>query len=105
MRLLRRAEVGLDAKMNLQLSLLEPDAAALGETRWFGLLGQSKDADIERPRRFLSVRWHCQLHMFNCVDFYFHMSRSQVLASLSVNLSDKIGSLQNTQEQVAKTES
>src|SRR5215475_5466339 len=57
--------------MNLQISLLEPDAAARGETRWFGLLGQPQDAGIERPRRFLSVRRHCQLHMFNRVYFHF----------------------------------
>src|SRR5215510_67652 len=72
MRVLRRAEVGLDAKMNLQISLLEPDAAARGETRRFGLLGQSQDADIESPRRLFSVRRHCQLHVFDCVDFHFN---------------------------------
>src|SRR5262245_15843212 len=72
MRFLCRAEVGLDAKMNLQTPLLEPDAAARGETRRFGLLGQSQDAGIERPRRFLSVRRHCQLHVFDCVDFHFN---------------------------------
>jgi hypothetical protein len=72
MSFLRRAEVGLDAKMDLQISLLEPDAAARGETGRFGFLGQSQDADIKRPRRFFSVRRHCQLHVFNCVDFHFN---------------------------------
>src|SRR5215470_5091700 len=72
MRFLCRSEVGLDAEMNLQTSLLEPDAASRGETGWFGLLGQSQDAGIERPRRFLSVRRHCQLHVFDCVDFHFN---------------------------------
>src|SRR5262245_14340264 len=65
MRFLRRSEVGLDAEMNLQFSLLEPYATALGETRRFGLLGQSQDAGIERPSRFLPVRRHCQLHVFD----------------------------------------
>src|SRR5215813_5822417 len=72
MRFLRRAEVGLDAKMDLQFSLLEPDAAALGKTRRFRLFRQSQDAGIERPRRFLSVRRHCQLYVFDCVDFHFN---------------------------------
>src|SRR5215470_7500997 len=72
MRFLRRAEVGLDAEMNLQLSLPEPDAAARGETRRFRLLGQSQDPDVEGPRRLFSVRWHCELHVFDCVDFHFN---------------------------------
>ena len=71
MRFLRRSEVGFDAEMDLQLSLLKPDAAARGETGRFGFLGQSQDADIERSRRFLSIRRHCQLHVFDCVDFHF----------------------------------
>src|SRR5215467_12201559 len=72
MRLLCRAEVGLDAKMNLQLSLLKPDAAPFGEMRRFWLLSQSQDANIEGSRRILSIWRHCQLHMFDCVDFHFN---------------------------------
>src|SRR5215510_9091914 len=70
MRFLRWAEVGLDAEMNFQFSLLEPGTAARGETGRFGLLGQSQDAGIERPRRLLSVRRHRQLHVFDCVNFH-----------------------------------
>lgn len=72
MSFLRRAEVGLYAKMNFQVSQFEPDAAARGEAGWFGFLGQSQDAGVERPRRFLSIRRHCQLHVFDCVDFHFN---------------------------------
>jgi hypothetical protein len=72
MRFLRRSEVGLDAEMKLQSALLEPDAATRGETRRFGLLSQSQNAGVKRPSRFLSVRRHCQLHVFDCVDFHFN---------------------------------
>src|SRR5262245_20247996 len=72
MSFLRRSKVGLDAKMNLQISLLEPYAAAFGETRRFGFLVQSQDTGIERSRRFLSIWRHCQLHVFDCVDFHFN---------------------------------
>src|SRR5262245_9798157 len=68
----RRSEVGLDAQMNLQPFLLEPDATALGETGRFGSLSQPQNANIESPRRLLSVRRHCQLHMFNRVDFHLN---------------------------------
>src|SRR5262245_43688599 len=92
MRFLRRAEVGLDAKMNLQTSLLEPDAAARGETRRFGLLGQSQDACIERPRQLFFVWRHRQLHVFDSVNFHFNYIFLGLLEPdrLDVHLSHKL---------------
>jgi hypothetical protein len=75
--------------MNLQISLLEPDAAARGETGRFRPLVQSQDADVKRSRRFLSARRHCQLHVFDCVDFHYsHIFLGQLEADcLDIHLS------------------
>ena len=50
MRLARRNEILLDAKMDLQVAAFKPAAAARGKLRRLHLFHQPEDAMIERPR-------------------------------------------------------
>jgi hypothetical protein len=79
MRFPRGPEIRFDAEVDFQSSLLKPDSAAHGEMWRLGLLNQSQDARVERPRRLLFVRRHRQLDVFDGVGF--HINRPVIARS------------------------
>ncbi len=73
-RLLRRPEVILDAKVHLRFARTEPRSASLNEIRWLRLFVHSQNVSIERSRVFLSARGHCKLDVVNCSDHLRHLT-------------------------------
>src|SRR6476661_1811286 len=63
MGLSRRHEILFHAKVNLQLAVFEPAAAASREIRRLGGFGDSEDAVIELPRVALSACRHREQDM------------------------------------------
>jgi hypothetical protein len=64
----RRAEVLLDAKVQMQSSTSEPDSAALCKVRWLGNFCQTECSRVELAGEiFLSSR-HCELDMIKTAD-------------------------------------
>jgi hypothetical protein len=56
--------------MNLESSALEPDAAAPGQVRRLGFLGDAEHARVEGARLFFFTRRHRQLDMLDRVDLH-----------------------------------
>src|SRR5262249_48759210 len=70
MRFARRAKLGFDTKMNFEGVILEPGAAAPGQIRGVGALGNSEHALIERQRALLPAFRHGELDMLDCANFH-----------------------------------
>jgi hypothetical protein len=63
MRLAGRAEIRLDAEMDLQCTALEPAAATRCEVGRLGHLVYAERITVKGARGILAVGGHCELHM------------------------------------------
>jgi len=70
MRLSRRAKLGLDPKVQLNGSALEPRSAPGDETRRFWNLGQAKELTVELASQRFTTGGHRQLHVIDSVDVH-----------------------------------
>jgi hypothetical protein len=73
MSLTRREKVSLDAKMNLQVTPLEPTAAALRQVERLGNLRNSKHPFVKLTRPILTTGRHRQLHMIETRDSHVQL--------------------------------
>ena len=81
MGLSRRREILFDAKVNLQLAVFEPAAAASREIRRLGRFGDSEDAVIELPRVALSACRHREQDMIQSANAHCFPSLSSLDAA------------------------
>ena len=59
-------KIFVHTKVNLHGPTLEPASSSFGEFDRFGNLNHSQEVAKKVPRRFLFLRWHCNLKMVNC---------------------------------------